>query len=182
MLSMDTGISSQAETAKLCSRCGVMQPISQFGTKKGRKEQRLYHRSWCRECERVYARSRNQDYYQRNKEKIKADVATWYRANKASYRAWQKDYTRRKHLELKRAALAVYGEQCACCGEATFEFLTIDHVNNDGHIHRSEIKNWNFYEWLRKAGYQTEFQLQTLCFNCNFAKRYNGGTCPHKRL
>jgi hypothetical protein len=67
-------------------------------------------------------------------------------------------------------------------------FLTIDHINNDGNIHRSIIngkrtKDGNSYgagaqtyRWLIDNDYPGGFQV--LCFNCNWAKS-NGG-CPHK--
>lgn len=51
---------------------------------------------------------------------------------------------------------------------------------NDGSQHRRAIGGRNLYEWLWNGGDASEYELQTLCFNCNFAKRYNGGVCPHQ--
>ncbi len=47
------------------------------------------------------------------------------------------------------------------------EWLTIDHINNDGAAHRKEIGEGgtNFYRWLRKNNYPLGFR--TLCWNCN---------------
>jgi hypothetical protein len=68
---------------------------------------------------------------------------------------------------------------CACCGEETFEFLTLDHINNDGAAKRRESGNkvgWVYYQHLKKLGWPEGYQV--LCFNCNSAKGAYG-TCPH---
>lgn len=77
----------------------------------------------------------------------------------------------------KQAIIDAYGGKCQCCGESTFEFLTIDHTENDGKSHRAVIGKGQLYTWLIRMGFPKEgFQL--LCMNCNFAKaRY--GRCPH---
>jgi hypothetical protein len=88
--------------------------------------------------------------------------------------------------DLRMQILRHYGRggkvACACCGEATLEFLQIDHVDNDGAEHRRSIRRKSgeqFYKWLRSNGYPPGFQV--LCCNCNFAKgRY--GECPHERI
>jgi hypothetical protein len=86
----------------------------------------------------------------------------------------------RKHGKVQRrqnrlAAIAAYGGKCACCQEATVQFLSIDHVNGGGSAHRKQIAN-NTYLWLRQRHYPEGFQV--LCHNCNMA---NGlyGSCPH---
>lgn len=84
--------------------------------------------------------------------------------------------------------IEAYGGKCVCCGETIPEFLTIDHINNNGADHRRKIRprrpeigggsGVDFYRWLRQHGYpQEEYQL--LCYNCNCAKGYFG-QCPHK--
>jgi hypothetical protein len=87
-----------------------------------------------------------------------------------------------KGRRLKQEVLSHYGTHCACCGESTFEFLQIDHVNNDGAAHRKAIgrgAGTGTYNWLKKNGWPKGFQA--LCANCNFAKsRY--GRCPHQPL
>jgi hypothetical protein len=71
-----------------------------------------------------------------------------------------------------------YGHVCACCGEATEGFLTIDHIENDGSVHRAVIRQ-SLYPWLLKHNFPDGFQ--TLCYNCNCGKARNGGVCPHKQ-
>lgn len=73
------------------------------------------------------------------------------------------------------------GAKCACCGEKTLEFLTLDHVNNDGGKQRKEnprLAGMTLCRTLRNQGYPPGFAV--LCFNCNCAKGLYG-ECPHER-
>lgn len=84
-----------------------------------------------------------------------------------------------KRQALKEEVFAAYGGyQCACCGTQIRQFLTIDHVNNDGGKHRREIGSKTIHRWLRKHNFPAGFQV--LCFNCNHGRHLNGGVCPHK--
>lgn len=65
---------------------------------------------------------------------------------------------------------------CNCCGESIYQFLTVDHINNDGAEHRRKI-GYNLCHWLVKNDYPKGFKI--LCMNCNWGKRVTG-TCPHK--
>lgn len=80
------------------------------------------------------------------------------------------------HYGFKRGAvLDAYGRMCACCGETTIQFLTIDHVNNDG----AEERRKHGPDTARRVielGFPDTFQI--LCFNCNCAKGIHG-SCPH---
>ena len=67
----------------------------------------------------------------------------------------------------RQEVLKRYGNICAFCGEGFIPFLTIDHINNDGHEHRTKFGN-GLYAWLRRNNYPDGFQ--TLCFNCNCGK------------
>ena len=70
---------------------------------------------------------------------------------------------------------------CACCDEKEYQFLTIDHVDNDGAEHRKLIglrgRGGNIYHWLKRNGFPPGFQV--LCYNCNCSKGFYG-ECPHK--
>lgn len=108
---------------------------------------------------------------------------------------------RDKRIALKMAAFDAYGGRfCACCGENIPDFLTIDHIHNDGAEHRKKIEKdptarmyrrlpsadkpsgrgsgGTMYEWLKRNGYPPGFQV--LCFNCNWSKSRHL-VCPHKR-
>jgi 5-methylcytosine-specific restriction endonuclease McrA len=92
-------------------------------------------------------------------------------------------YNHDYHRKMRELALEHYGKKCTCCGESIYEFLEIDHINNDGAKHRKEMnhgknKGGNIYKWLHTQNYPDGFQ--TLCSNCNNAKG-RWGECPHKR-
>ena len=76
------------------------------------------------------------------------------------------------------ATLDAYdGRKCACCGENILQFLTIDHISNDGYKTRSLGRGSSLYARLKRLGYPQGYQV--LCFNCNLAKARNNGSCPH---
>jgi|ERR1017187_1899893 hypothetical protein len=83
----------------------------------------------------------------------------------------------------RNACLNHYGRVCACCGETDMRFLTLDHVNGDGNAQRKTHTSLNLVQVLVKQVRETGIwpnDLQTLCYNCNMAKR-TGPVCPHKR-
>lgn len=91
-----------------------------------------------------------------------------------------------RRQRMKSLVFGHYGWVCACCGESTPEFLTIDHFNEDGAEHRrkKDVRSQGLYGWLVRQ-YQTQGQwpagFQTLCRNCNYGKYINGGICPHEK-
>ena len=90
------------------------------------------------------------------------------------------DCQRKINARRKEAVFQHYGKQCACCGYSKMEFLEIDHKNNDGFERRKADKiSGGAYLWVVKAGFPD--YLQTLCGNCNFAKRMNKGVCYHNK-
>jgi hypothetical protein len=86
----------------------------------------------------------------------------------------------KRYRRLRALVFTHYGMACACCGESTSEFLTIDHVNNDGAEHRRAVRNGkgSLHNWLVANKFPDGFQ--TLCYNCNCAK-YRYGLCPHQK-
>lgn len=100
-------------------------------------------------------------------------------------REQQLELKRKNHKEtypkLRLTILQFYGNgklECVCCGENNTRFLTIDHVNNDGHEHRMKVKAGNLLRWIQTNRFPKGFQ--TLCFNCNSGRALNDGICPHK--
>lgn len=68
------------------------------------------------------------------------------------------------------------------CGENTYEFLAIDHVNGGGNQMRKNKVHpdgYQFLKWLIEKGFPSDFQL--LCHNCNMAKGILG-YCPHEKI
>lgn len=88
--------------------------------------------------------------------------------------------------QLKIETIEAYGGECECCHEKHIEFLTIDHIHDDGKIERMRLfgdpqrgGGDHFYAWLKRQGYPQE-NYQCLCWNCQWAK-YRYGYCPHKK-
>jgi hypothetical protein len=79
---------------------------------------------------------------------------------------WQRD---------REIVISHYGSRCICCGESQFEFLDIDHVRNNGSLHR-KIVGQHMCSWIIENNYPTDLQL--LCSNCNHGKA-KFGVCPH---
>lgn len=116
------------------------------------------------------------EWRRQNREKINATSRSWYARNRKQHNARTKEYGD----GIRAKVFAHYGNKCQCCGEHRPEFLTIDHINNDGASHRRKIKSsggTGFYCWVVKNGFP-DF-LQVLCWNCNCAKGFHG-RCPHE--
>ncbi len=95
---------------------------------------------------------------------------------------WTKEQARNKAYrnQLMRQVILMYGGKCICCNELRFEFLTLDHVNNDGFKERRERGyrgGYGFYKKLINIPLRED--LQVMCYNCNLGKARCGGTCPH---
>ncbi len=166
---------------RVCRKCGETKPLEEFqATHKG--EGKPWRRHVCNSCESM----RKQGYYNANYEDIREkqnkkarksyrDLTPEQLAERA---LWQRLYREKFKVQIFEA----YGNKCACCGETEPLFLTIDHVNNDGHLARKyklhPTDTLNFYRWLVKNNYPKDFQI--LCMNCNFGKARNNGVCPHQ--
>lgn len=74
--------------------------------------------------------------------------------------------------------IAAYGGACTCCKESVFEFLTLEHLNNDGAAHRRAVGRNAQAQLLdiKKRGFPPEYTI--LCYNCNLSKGVYG-ECPH---
>lgn len=81
----------------------------------------------------------------------------------------------------KKLVFDHYGRACACCGETIYQFLTIDHINNDGSSDLNgkgnKVTGIHLYNKIVREGFKNTYQV--LCMNCNFGKRMNSGICPH---
>lgn len=71
--------------------------------------------------------------------------------------------------------------KCKCCSEKELSFMSLDHINDNGWIHRKtvkQIRGSGIYFWLIRNGLPEGYQV--LCMNCNFAKGILG-YCPHTK-
>ena len=126
------------------------------------------------------------------KEYQKNYLKKWKETNKDKIRGYQiksfnkhrvKNYanSRQWAKNLWNEYLDHYGKLCACCGEQEIRFLTIEHLNGDGHLHRKQIKCRSKAMQIldiKRRGWPSEYTV--LCFNCNCAKDKNGDICPHE--
>lgn len=88
---------------------------------------------------------------------------------------------KQREYKLKRRLFVIqkYGGKCVCCKEKRHQFLTFDHVNNDGAKHRRETGGTKgIIKWIIDNDFPKSIQI--LCFNCNTARHYYG-KCPHKK-
>lgn len=91
--------------------------------------------------------------------------ARWRKENRDRFN----EAAARRYLREKASSIAMYGGSCPC-GEKQTEFLTIDHVNDDG---AEDRKSWrgkaaHIHAWLKANGYPAGYQV--LCGNCNLKK------------
>ena len=108
----------------------------------------------------------------------KARDAQRYADHKEIIREQQRTYD----FAVKLKIIEAYGGKCACCGETIPEFLTIDHIDNNGAEERRQNNNLTgtkFYRWLIKNNFPKD-NYQLLCCNCNCAKGFFG-YCPHNK-
>lgn len=114
---------------------------------------------------------------EKNRGQITLKHNNWAKSHRPQCNKWARDCERKRRMKV----LIHYGDnppKCACCGESTYEFLAIDHVNNNGAQHRRQIGRSRFYSWLINNNFPEGYQI--LCHNCNCAKGFYG-ECPHKR-
>lgn len=116
-----------------------------------------YQHKWQND-NRAYVQERARAHYAANAEKIKHQKST-----------------NARHLRME--VILAYGGECTCCKENRYEFLAIDHRNNDGANHRKTVSAPSLPRWLKNSGYPQDFQI--LCHNCNSAKGWHG-ECPHE--
>jgi coproporphyrinogen III oxidase len=167
--------------SKKCTRCGQIKSKNDFYKEKRNRDGCS---SYCISCHKEHGK----EYFEKNKSQVlarcKAYKASHVKERRAEYQRTKEKYSERAHIRnaaMRDLVVDHYGGRCACCGEATREFLEIDHINGGGNKHRREIKCFGnkFYDWLIKNDFPEGFQV--LCSNCNMSKgRY--GYCPHGGL
>jgi len=79
----------------------------------------------------------------------------------------------------KKLVMDHYGNKCFCCGETNIQFLTIDHINNDGYKQDKKTRVV-LYRWIINNNFP-EKMFQIACYNCNCGRAKNNGICPHQQ-
>ena len=166
---MGMTISSQADTKKIraCSKCKLTKPISEFYFRPSKG----FYESRCNDC----VSKQNREYYEKNGEAVRTASSQYRQKNPGKYRDYLARYQKGMTKVIKETVITHFGGKCACCGMDEIRFLTIDHVNNDGREHRKEIGRSSLYKWLLRYDFPETYELQCLCYNCNFGKNHNGG-------
>jgi len=142
----------------------------------------------CKPCFNL----RQREWRKKTPELTKARKVRNYKKQKESYIKRAKDWSKKNNEKRKKInsnwrwrmrlqMIDAYGGKCACCGESTKEFLTIDHIKNDGCKKRKEGEPIGaaLYRKLKEKNWPKE-DYQLLCMNCNFAKGH-WKICPHQR-
>lgn len=166
------------DCAAACCDCGARLPLTGKATGKGAR---------CAECS---ARNKSYQFKRRHAERVNRQVCTTCasrvpeagRKKCSTCLADGRRYNYEKYRRLRSEVFAHYGTACACCGESEEEFLTLDHIANDGALERKVQGNSSLYWRVRKAFNATgtwPIGLQTLCYNCNCSKG-KLGVCAHE--
>jgi hypothetical protein len=149
-------------STRACRGCGRTLPLDgdHFRALNDSRTQRRYFTHKCKQC-------------------LRDDLARYREANPD----WQRGKRKAANRRIKRRAMDAYGGKCACCGETELLFLAIDHIDGDGGKQRAEEGRGSsgsyFYRWLQDQGWPEGYRV--LCFNCNFARHWNDGVCPHQQ-
>ena len=159
-----------------CDNCG--RPVRDYAS--NRRQGKSKHYFCSPKCKGQYARSDQSKsecdavYYKGHADQVRQRAREYYEEHK-------KEIIKRKSIkdrELKEEVIAAYGGTCECCGESAIEFLTIDHINNDGAEHRRRVgKGRQMYADIKAQDFP-EGRYRVLCFNCNIARGFYG-YCPH---
>jgi hypothetical protein len=128
---------------KRCKKCGETKPLSEFYRATGMKDG---HRSECKACHKT----KQQRWYQENRQHAIAQVKAWQQANKEHLHAYRREYRQRRKAEerdayLRRtfgitqadydALLDAQGGGCAICGKRPGKIaLHVDHDHETGEI------------------------------------------------
>lgn len=183
-------IPSQVPMRK-CSKCGKLKPLDAFlpvGTSQTKNNPEIagkWIQNRCRDCYNEYCaewRAKQGDKYRTQQlERYNKRIAELSLPELEEYRTVKATAKRNRHALLKEEVYSAYGGyKCACCGETEPSFLTLDHVNSDGHqmrtIHGTD--GTAVLRWAKANGYPDT--LQIFCWNCQWGKRKNNGICPHQ--
>ena len=143
-----------------------------------------------RKCAREWARQHRKKVPWRER---RASTDKWRVENRERYLASKKRYyyqhreqsrqiDKQWRVKQRKTVLEHYGgnpPKCACCNEATYEFLTLNHMNGGGTKERKRIGPAGLMRWLINKNFPSGYNV--LCYNCNCANA-SVGICPHQKV
>ncbi len=167
--------------SKNCISCKAIKPAREF-RKHPSTVDGLSNK--CKECESIYYQSPTMRKYLEEKKKSgrQAEILRKYRTTHAMEIS-QKRKVRRKifHQEMlasekrgrhdmRQKALDALGGKCKVCSETRIQFLSVDHVHNDGSIEREDV-SFQTLAAMIASGKADLSRYQVLCFNHNIEKQ-----------
>ena len=148
-----------------CNKCHIPKPASEYH-KKGDRIRKI-----CKLCRKPERHKR----YLSTIERTKQQNQHWTSNNRARVNIRSKE----SRILRRRKCLEYYGGKCTCCGEPTYEFLAIDHINGGGGKHIRQLGGGGtyIYSYLIRNNFPEGYRV--LCHNCNCAIGAYG-YCPHQ--
>lgn len=171
---------------RTCTKCKKSLPLTTKFFRVRKRANDTDWTSWCISCQNSYNR-------QKHKEKRLLGVCTvggcHRKAVKGKCRCsvCNRIGNVRSSVYARRTKIEVFnhygGCSCSCagCSVTEIEFLTLDHVNGKGNVHRRKIHSkggFSMYLWLKRNKFPKGFRV--LCMNCNLSLG-NYGYCPHEK-
>lgn len=120
------------------------------------------------------------NWYQENKETVKARARASYAANREAVKARSRAfhaanperialYRKRRRFSVLYEIFTLLGNTCALCRNADKYVLQIDHVNGGGRKHSQSTHRsmTRFYGVILLSAREAKGEYQLLCANCN---------------
>lgn len=160
---------------KKCSCCKEYKETTEFHKNNSAKDG---YYAYCKFCNNIKTKKYQKRTYQQRKDIIKKTYERYIQKYKEKDPNYFKNKTSVYRFNFRKKVIVGYGGKCTCCGESQYEFLAIDHVNNDGNEDRKKMKNsYRIHRYIIDNNFPKEYQI--LCHNCNLSKAFHG-YCPHK--
>ena len=166
-----------------------------------KEEKKEYNRKWYEENKEKISEQKRK-YCEENKEKISEQKRKYYEENKEKIKEYNRKYCeenkekkseqKRKYYEENKEKILKYRKElrlkildhycngnikCQNCDIEDIRVLTLDHIYNNGNIHRKKNSNCSgngLYHWIIKNNFPPIFQV--LCMNCNWLKYHKTRT------
>lgn len=165
---------------RVCTKCGVQKPISEFYRDKrvcNECEKKRKHKFYEDNKARMQEQSRK--YYEAHKPEIIAYKKKWYAENPdkvKKHREYLKEYSRVKERERREKLFALYDEiktPCAKCGESRLYVIEFHHIDPGEKEHTvSQMRN------LDKVREEVK-KCVCLCANCHTEFHHLYGKYPN---
>lgn len=140
---------------------------------KNKEDRSAWEKRW-REANPDKVRAKTLRYREAHRQELCTRTKRWIKANREQVATYKRGCV----SALKQEIISQYsnGELwCAQCGFNDIRALSLDHINGEGAKHRRSLscgRGSKFYQFLRREGFPMKQELQVLCMNCQWVKRY----------